>query len=208
MTAGSGLPSCVPFAHFDPDTSSWRTSQQSLDVALLESAPTWPRAATWDLRCVYAHPTSELRTDATDGSALLPTPAVNDMGAGKTPSQWDEWTAEMRARHGNGNGHGKSLSIEAARLLPTPTARDWKDGDVRESTVPTNGLLGRTASRLLPTPTAQAAKHTTDDRGEGPLDDHNLWSVVGRIGASTHPPSDAGNAPSDGQHRLPLTEDD
>lgn len=47
---------------------------------------------------------------------LLPTPAVNDMGAGKTPADWDRWTADMQARHGNGNGHGKSLAIEALRL--------------------------------------------------------------------------------------------
>lgn len=59
---------------------------------------------------------------------LLPTPAVNDMGANKTPDAWDEWTADMQARHGNGNGHGKSLSIETQRLamLPTPTAMDSK----------------------------------------------------------------------------------
>lgn len=46
---------------------------------------------------------------------LLPTPAVNDMGAGKTVEAWDEWTARMKAAHGNGNGHGPSLAIEAAR---------------------------------------------------------------------------------------------
>lgn len=55
---------------------------------------------------------------------LLPTPAVNDMGAGKTPEEWDAWTARMQERHGNGNWHGASLSIEALRLLPTPTAMD------------------------------------------------------------------------------------
>lgn len=54
-----------------------------------------------------------------DAVALLPTPVVNDMGDGKTPEHWDEWTAEMQARHGNGNGHGKSLSIEAQRLPVT-----------------------------------------------------------------------------------------
>lgn len=54
--------------------------------------------------------------------ALLPTPAVNDMGRGKTVEDWDEWTAAMRERHGNGNGHGKSLEIEAQRLLPTARA--------------------------------------------------------------------------------------
>jgi DNA (cytosine-5)-methyltransferase 1 len=62
----------------------------------------------------------DLRTAVT----LLPTPAVNDMGEGKTPDVWDEWTAKMQAAHGNGNGHGKSLAIEAQRLLPTPVAQD------------------------------------------------------------------------------------
>jgi len=53
---------------------------------------------------------------------LLPTPAVNDMGEGKTVEAWDEWTARMKATHGNGNGHGASLAIEAQRMLPTPRA--------------------------------------------------------------------------------------
>jgi DNA (cytosine-5)-methyltransferase 1 len=37
------------------------------------------------------------------------------MGAKKTPEEWDEWTAAMRDRHGNGNGHGPSLAVEAQR---------------------------------------------------------------------------------------------
>jgi hypothetical protein len=51
---------------------------------------------------------------------------VNDMGAGKTVEEWDTWTDEMKAKHGNGNGHGPSLSIEVARLLPTPQHWDHK----------------------------------------------------------------------------------
>jgi hypothetical protein len=54
---------------------------------------------------------------------LLPTPAVNDMGEGKTAEWWDDWTEASKAKHGNGNGHGKSLAIEAQRLLPTPRAQ-------------------------------------------------------------------------------------
>lgn len=54
---------------------------------------------------------------------LLPTPAVNDMGAAYTPDTWDAWTERMKAAHGNGNGHGASLSIEALRMLPTPTTQ-------------------------------------------------------------------------------------
>lgn len=82
--------------------------------------------------------------------ALLPTPAVNDMGDGKTSEAWDEWTADMQARHGNGNGHGKSLAIEAQRLLPTPTSQAAKHagGDT--------------------------------DRGPGSPDDANLWIVAQR----------------------------
>jgi len=60
--------------------------------------------------------------------SLLPTPAVNDMGAGKTVEEWDAWTERMKTAHGNGNGHGASLSIEAARLLPTPRAGDGEKG--------------------------------------------------------------------------------
>jgi DNA (cytosine-5)-methyltransferase 1 len=76
--------------------------------------------------------------------ALLPTPAVNDMGRAYTPEEWDAWTAKMQAAHGNGNGHGKSLEIEAARLLPTPTTQPTTgNGHARN--------LG-TESRHLPTP--------------------------------------------------------
>ena len=60
--------------------------------------------------------------------SLLPTPAVNDMGASYTPEAWDEWTARMKAEHGNGNGHGNSLHVEALRLMPTPRATDGTKG--------------------------------------------------------------------------------
>lgn len=77
---------------------------------------------------------------------LLPTPAVNDMGAAYTPDEWDAWTDRMKAEHGNGNGHGKSLSIEAQRLLPTPTTQPTTgNGHARH--------LGGEA-RLLQTPSA------------------------------------------------------
>ena len=57
------------------------------------------------------------------------------MGAGLTVERRDEWTAEMKAKHANGNGHGPSLSVEARRvaraavtLLPTPRATDGTKG--------------------------------------------------------------------------------
>lgn len=59
---------------------------------------------------------------------LLPTPVVNDMGAGKSPDAWDAWTERLKKSSGNGNGHGASLSIEALRMLPTPRATDGSKG--------------------------------------------------------------------------------
>lgn len=85
-----------------------------------------------DLGYEWAGPSRDGRPGPPDGSsgavALLPTPAVNDMGRAYTPEEWDSWTARMRTKHGNGNGHGKSLEIEAQRLLPTPRATDGTKG--------------------------------------------------------------------------------
>lgn len=90
-----------------------------------------------------------------DGLTLLPTPAVNDMGRGKTVEDWDAWTDAMRARHGNGNGRGKSLSIEAQRLLPTPKASDGPNGGpgMRNGRGVADALPG-VVTQLLPTPSA------------------------------------------------------
>lgn len=49
---------------------------------------------------------------------LLPSPRATD-GTKGGPNQ-----RGMKAAHGNGNGHGASLSIEAQRLLPTPMAAE------------------------------------------------------------------------------------
>ena len=52
-------------------------------------------------------------------SRLLPTPAVNDMGAGKDPHAWDEWAARQKAADGTPAPHGKSLEQEALRVGAT-----------------------------------------------------------------------------------------
>ncbi len=57
--------------------------------------------------------------------ALLPTPVVNDMGEGKSVEVWDGWTADLKARHGNGNGHGASLAVEAARSSEPASDAPW-----------------------------------------------------------------------------------
>lgn len=92
---------------------------------------------------------------------LLPTPAVNDMGEGKTVEDWDDWTDDMKAKHGNGNGHGASLAIEAQRLLPTPSASDAAGGKTSRSGDRKDEPLLGGIDRLLPTPV------TDPDAGNG-----------------------------------------
>jgi len=152
MTDTCGPTWLMPFAYYDPDTSSVRTSQATFPWDSTPSSPTLPPWGSMRGGELYERPTpapltaardcssSQLlpTSRATDGDkggpsqaeidggnpyrrleteiALLPTPAVNDMGRGKTAEQWDEWTAKMQASHSNGNGHGKSLEIEAQRL--------------------------------------------------------------------------------------------
>jgi hypothetical protein len=115
-------------------------------VAAVSEPAQWKPGVEWWLQSRAAR---NLEAIVTGNTPLLPTPAVNDMGAGKTPEAWDEWTDAMRARHGNGNGHGKSLEIEAQRLLPTPAARDHKGPNPNQRT---GGVDLPTA--LLPTPRA------------------------------------------------------
>lgn len=132
---------------------------------------------------------------------LLPTPAVNDMGEGKTPEAWDEWTAEMRERHGNGNGHGRSLSIEAQRLLPTPTVDD--SSNVTRDSGEFQSLTR--AVRMMPTPNASDFKGATTPEACKDWEHRgvNLPERVQRLrGATTSPPSNDTPEPSDDQLRL------
>lgn len=98
--------------------------------------------------------------------SLLPTPVVNDMGAGKTVEKWDAWTAEQREKHRNGNGHGKSLSIEVQRLLPTPTAQDGANNagpsQWNRNSDPLNVVAAKLGGETMPTPSPD---------GSGPVDD-------------------------------------
>ena len=86
---------------------------QSLPNTVLRLPTPTAQAAkhmTMDDRGVGTHDDHNLWSVA---GRLLPTPAVNDMGAGKDPQAWRDWTERMKQAHGNGNGHGKSLEQEA-----------------------------------------------------------------------------------------------
>ena len=113
--------------------------------------------------------------------ALLPTPAVNDMGASYTPDEWDAWTDRMKAAHGNGNGHGKSLSIEAQRLLPTPRATDGTKGGPNQRGS-SGDLMLPSAVHLLPTPQARDYKdHQVQVAGHRPDDKDSINRAIAHL---------------------------
>lgn len=161
MSGTCGPTSRTPLAFYDPDESCLRTWTVTDLLGPRPFSETLPRWGMWDGGVLYELPMPALPTVEPESSSLLPTPAVNDMGAGKTVEAWDEWTERMRARHGNGNGHGHgpSLSIEAQRLFPTPVA-DNSRGLPSEGT--DYASLPNAVCSLLPTPRA------TDGEKGGP----------------------------------------
>jgi hypothetical protein len=108
-TSGQLSPSA--FAFFDPVTHSLKTSQLTLDLGLTPSSVILPRSGSMRNGQLYERPTLGRATNETGSSSLLPTPVVNDMGAGKTPDEWQELKDKWQAKFNN-NGHGNSLAIE------------------------------------------------------------------------------------------------
>jgi hypothetical protein len=111
-------------ANFDRDSFSWKTSQLSLfedSTALLWSSLRWGMIVAGRL---YQPQKLAPRTCESDGS-LLPTPTTQDV-SGRVNFVLTE---SGRRQCNNGQTHSISLaSMVALGLLPTPAARDWKDG--------------------------------------------------------------------------------
>jgi len=137
-----------PLARWNPARDVWE--QETLQDSLLSEpsdvySGTWPRSGSMRSGVAYAHPTSAAVTAATGSSSspgehlLLPTPSayLGTCGGAQPPEQ-------RRA-----GGHQVQLHDVIEHLLPTPTARDWRDGEEPPSAaVPTNSLLGRTIWHL------------------------------------------------------------
>jgi len=77
------------------------------------------------------------------GRNFLPTPAVNDMGAGKDPEQFEQWRLRQKSADGRTAVHGKSLYQEALKTEIAwgkyePVIRRWEalTREVPEPTVP------------------------------------------------------------------------
>lgn len=172
----SGTPSSTLWAFYDPDSSSLRTSAPSLldDLGWTSSSLDLPRSGSMLSGRVYERPTSAPRIVESGGSSLLGTPTANVYE--QEVDVFVDRARRMKERHGNGNGAGTPLSVQV-KMLPTPRSSDGPKGGPNQ----TGDGLQPAVKALLPTPTSQAAKHGTDDRGPGTLDDHNLWSVATRL---------------------------
>lgn len=85
---------------------------------------------------------------------LFPTPTPTDMGERKSIEEFDDWQARMADRHGTG-GHGRSLDVEARRLMPTPRATDGTNGGPAQRGSAGDLALPSAALELMPTPDAQ-----------------------------------------------------
>lgn len=116
-------------AHSEGNPDRWRNPDRSNElsdqIATLLPTPTSQAAKHGETPDLTAN---SFGSNLWDLPHLLPTPAVNDMGAGKDPEAWQAWIQKMRQAHGNGNGHGKSLEQEALKMLPTPKASDGERG--------------------------------------------------------------------------------
>lgn len=189
----------------------WVTDQASLFAASgwePFSGP-WPKSGMTHGGAVYELPTSVPATDASASSSLLPTPAAQEPGG--TVEQYHERLRKADGREATFT----PLSMLVQTLLPTPAARlgdRW--GMPNEATARRRlEVEGRRnledAIALLPTP--NAADHK---RGKGSLTaarsgsfrpGMTLTDWVERHGASTSPPSDAMNEPSDAPPPNPPT---
>jgi hypothetical protein len=103
-----------------------------------------------------------------DGSCWRTWPAISLWGSERYSETWPKrGTTRNGAAFEHPTWEPHTAASGFSSLLPTPRA--------------TRGGSATETVYLLPTPTAQAAKHATDDRGPGTLDDFNLWAVATRL---------------------------
>ena len=229
MSGTSGRTSRTPFAFYDPESRSLRTSQGTFDLDSTPSSPTLPASGSMRSGALYAHRRSALPTP---GSGSSSTPLL------KTP------TAQLAVNGGSqhpdkrkAGGHGPTLADEVEHLLPTPTATPYGSNQPPSPGAAVRPSLNSLAPTLLPTPTVADSRGTrnatarrtrvnpkvqlgwtlTDVAHSGQLlptptaaDGDRTSATYSRgnptlHGAVSSPPSAAGSSPLDGLHPGQLT---
>jgi hypothetical protein len=134
---------------YDLDSSSWRTHRCLFDEDLPWSSVTLPRWGMMRAGVCWELTMSERHISAS-GSGLLPTP-LSTLGTHGWPNQRDS--------------SGRPGLQMAARMWPTPNARDWKDTGESQGTRKSPNL-GTMVHRtpLWPTPTASTGGPEPDGK--------------------------------------------
>lgn len=153
---GQTSPGC--FAIYDRVTCFWRTCQASFAWVLTPFSPTWPTSGLMRSGRCYPRRSLGLRT-CENASGSLPTPQASCTGYNQSlgSNASVRPSLETMARKGmlptpttvDSHGHGytrdrgevgkERLTLTGmARLLATPTARDWRSGKCSQATMERN----------------------------------------------------------------------
>jgi hypothetical protein len=171
-------------ASFDPATSSWRTSQLSLEGGLTTFSETWPRSGLMRNGIAFQLPPLVRLTDATE-SELLPTPAATPYGTNhgggmgrvgpvrpslETMARRNLWPTPTSTLGTNGGRITPRKSREGVTLIEAISARFWPPP--HGMCVPTTSWAEAVNQSIWPTPTA--------DRRSG-LQSHGQNAILGSL---------------------------
>jgi hypothetical protein len=172
----------MPFARWDHDTQSWRTSEDTSLLDLPMSSLTLPKSGGMQNGQLYQRPPLEPAIAESASSSLL------------TPTAMDSrWYAEPVKHRPNDIS---LLPRAIGHLLPTPRAALDHNMNIhpRPSDQPQNL---ENALALLPTPRAQARDRITLREDYH----YNLEEALALLGDNTPKPSSDGNISLSGQHQ-------
>ena len=193
-----GATTDAPFAFYDPDSRSLRTSQGSFPLDSTPCSLTLPKSGSMRSGRLYARPMSG-RATAGSASSFLPTPAAQESG------QSPEYHAEMKRLKMGGTPRHTVTSLS----VPTPTSQAAKHGETPDVTAHGFGYNLWDLPGLLGTPLSSTAKgaNSTEVRA-GTLKARLENQVAWRFGEDSSRPSGAGSTSSAEQLLLLPTSED
>ena len=208
--AGSGRRSPVSLASYDPELSSWRTSQVSLlsteDERFPRSSERWPTSGMTRRGRAFALPMSGPVTSGSGSSSLLQTPNQNSDHSTQysqggypllhqllhTPTTGD---TVPNYDHRASPGYMRAIPVPnlAAQiedeLLPTPRHEGFDAGNHRGQPDSLNQTI-----RMLPTPkTPTGGPEKRAGRKARGLGGEDLEASLRSLGEPTNPPSEGGS---------------
>lgn len=156
--ADYGQSTPVLLAKYDPNSSSWRTSQLCLEGGLTAFSETWPRSGMMRSGTAYQLPPLVRLTDAT-GSGLWQTPVANDSvnrkngnynsrGEPKLSAQVKLWATPQAgdAKACYTGTQNQVMLAHQVKMFPTQAARDWKDNGTSPAELNRNSVTLATSA--------------------------------------------------------------